>query len=243
MGSSPKLFRKIYEQFDAPISRFDCGRICAAINGGDPVCCDTEHAVPVVDKAEWKLLKKRTDLWRLYKPDDAVGRGIVEDAGEHCRAIECKGAAFCERNNRTLACRAFPFFPYFTREDEVIGLSYYWTFEDRCWVISNLQIVDQEFIDQFLHSYEMLFERDEDEADAFREQSTNMRRVFSRWKRPIPIIGRDGSYLKELPKGGGIVKAELSDFIKHEPYRSLEEYRKAVEELDAEVPEGAAELF
>ena len=55
-------FGSLYKDFNAPISRFDCGRKCAPLNGGEPVCCSTQNAVPVVHKVEFEFLKARTDL-------------------------------------------------------------------------------------------------------------------------------------------------------------------------------------
>lgn len=227
-----KHFAKVHERFDAPIAeRYDCGRYCAPLNGGQPVCCTTEHAIPVVDKEEWRLLKTRTDLWSKFKPKDRDSKEIVDELHHNCTAIECKGAAFCERHNRTLACRAFPFFPYFTREQEIAGISYYWTFEDRCWVISNLQIVEPEFIRQLIWAYQYLFKRDDEERQAYLDQSANMRRVFSRSGRPIPVIGRDGELYKVMPKTGGKLQpAKWSEFRPIGPYRSDAAYAKAIRE-------------
>jgi hypothetical protein len=230
MTLKPAHFREIHRDFEAPISRHDCGRHCAPLNGGEPVCCTTGHAIPVVDQAEWSLLKSQTDLWHRFKPFDAASRQVVDDLHPRCTAIECKGAAQCERENRTLACRAFPFFPYITRDDELIGMSYYWTFEDRCWVISNLRVVEQRYVREFIQAYERLFAADEEERDVNRDYSASMRRVFSRWNRPIPLIGRDGGYFKILPHGGGIEKATVDEFGSHGPYVSPVVYWAAVAE-------------
>ena len=48
--AQPADFREIYEGFQSPLSRFDCGKHCAPLNGGEPVCCTTRHAIPVVHK-------------------------------------------------------------------------------------------------------------------------------------------------------------------------------------------------
>src|SRR5690349_21937260 len=122
----PQDFATLYEGFTAPVSRFDCGRKCAPLNGGSPVCCSTENAVPVVHKVEFDLLKGRTDLWSKFKPYDYATRQIVEELTSDCMAIHCKGARFCERDNRTIACRGFPFYPYMTREKQFVGLGTYW---------------------------------------------------------------------------------------------------------------------
>lgn len=230
----PTHFQQVYDRFQASISRYDCGKKCAPLNGGEPVCCTTEAAVPIAHNSEWQLLKSRTDLWHPFKPIDAATRQIVKETAADCKAIECKGAAFCERDNRTLACRAFPFFPYITREGEFVGLGYFWEFEDRCWVISNLRIVNRKFVKEFVAAHEYLFEQDPQEKEYAENHSATARRVFSRWKRFFPLIGRDGGYFKVLPHGGGIVKARLSEFRAHGPYESDAAYRKAVEEAKAE---------
>ncbi|MFP4004965.1 MAG: hypothetical protein ACLFV8_14420 [Alphaproteobacteria bacterium] len=234
-----KHFAKAYKGFDAPISeRHDCGRYCAPLNGGKALCCSTDHTIPVVDKEEFRLLKERTDLWSKYKPTDAHSQKIVDDLHHHCTAIKCKGVEFCERHNRTIACRAFPFFPYFTREEEIVGVSYYWSFEDRCWVLSNLRIAEPEFVRQLIWAYEYLFKRDEEERQAYIDQSVSMRRVFSRANRAIPIIGRDGEPCKVMPKTGGkVVPAKWSDFKPMGPYRSNAAYAEAIREAGGD-PKG-----
>ena len=75
-------FASLYEGFTAPVSRFDCGRKCAPLNGGEPVCCSTQNAVPVVHKVEFELLKSRTDLWSKFKPYDYATRQIVAGGGQ-----------------------------------------------------------------------------------------------------------------------------------------------------------------
>ena len=123
MVNTSQDFDRIYKKFQAPISkRYDCGQKCAPLNAGIPVCCDHDRAVPIADKGEWDLLRKRTDLWSIYTPKNKTEEKEFGDLAEGCQSIICKGAKFCERENRTIACRAFPFFPYFTKEKELFGL-------------------------------------------------------------------------------------------------------------------------
>ncbi len=219
MAAPREVFVEVYARFRSAISRYDCGTKCAPHNGGVPVCCSTEHAVPIVDVTEWELLRSRTDLWRPYVPDDAEGRKIVADLHPQTCAIECKGARFCERENRSLACRAFPFAPYLTRDGDFPGLTYYWTFEDRCWVISNLQIVDRQFIRECVAAYELVFAHDRVEYQSFFEHSAAMRRVFTRWGRLIPVIGREGGLFAIEPRSHRLRPAQLEEFSRHGPYR------------------------
>lgn len=213
-------YESIYAGFEAAISRYDCGQYCAPHNGGEPVCCSTKNAIPIATVEEWKFLKSRTDLWHIYQPRTEAERKIKEELPHDCRALECKGAAFCERQNRTLSCRSFPFFPYITKGYEFVGLAYYWYFEDRCWVISNLQIVEREFVNEFVSTFELLFRKVPGEFEVFRDYSASMRRAFSRWKRNIPLIGRDGGYFEVVPNSGEIRLAKVEDFLKHGPYKA-----------------------
>jgi hypothetical protein len=238
---TPQDFADIYVGFDAPVSRFDCGRKCAPLNGGQPVCCTTGDAVPVVDKAEFRLLRTRTDLWRRFKPYDSATRKIVNELATSCCAIECKGARFCERDNRTIACRSFPFFPYIDRDRQFIGLSVYWTFEDRCWMMSQMELVDRAFIDQFAAAFRRIFAKDKAEFDTFVEFSASMRRVFTRKKRKLPLLSLRGELMiidpgKPVPRRG-----RPNEFPKWGPFVSESAYRRAVKEAEGTVPsEGLA---
>ena len=230
MAAKAKHYEKMHGMLQASISeKVDCGKMCAPLNGGLPVCCTADHAVPVVTTGEWKHLKNTTEAWKKFKPKDKAGRKIVDELHEDCRAIECKIAPFCDRSSRTLACRSFPFFPYFNKQEELIGLSYYWIFDDRCWIISNLQVVEDQYIQEMIETYEYLFKKDLEEKEAFLDESKRMRRVFGRKGKVIPIIGRDGGFFKVLPKTKGeVVPAKLSDFGAHGPYKSEAAYAKAI---------------
>jgi hypothetical protein len=231
-------FAALYEGFTAPVSRFDCGRKCAPLNGGEPVCCSTQNAVPVVHKVEFDLLKGRTDLWSKFKPYDYATRQIVAELTSDCMAIHCKGARFCERDNRTIACRGFPFYPYLTRERQFIGIGTYWVFEDRCWMMSNIEIVDRAFVDQFIATYEALFVKDESEFKTYVDFSASARRVYSRWKRQIPLLGREGELLIVDPSTGVARPGRGKEFPKAKPFTSEKEYRAAIKEAGGEVPAG-----
>ena len=214
-----ELYRGVYQKFQAPVSQFDCGRKCAPHNGGEPVCCSTEHAIPVADRPEFDLLRSRTDLWRRYKPTDAQGRREIADLHHDCVAIQCKGARHCERDNRTMACRAFPFFPYMTRKGEILGLAYYWAFEDRCWIISNLGVVTPRFVQECIDAFEMMFAADRLEFEIHLRLAADMRRVFARRNAIIPIVGRDGTFFAVEPRTHVLRLATPAEFAAFGPYR------------------------
>jgi len=229
-GMQPQDYAVLYDRFQASVSRYDCGKYCAPLNNGEPVCCTTGHAIPIMDKTEFKLLQTRSDLWHKFKITNAADRDLLSDMHKSCMAAECKGARHCERDNRSFACRAFPFYPYITREDKVVGLATYWTFEDRCWLMSNMQVVEQDFIEEFIIAYEMVFEKDSYERKVMREQSANHRRRFSRLNRIIPLIGREGGFFKVMPRSGEIRPAKITEFKKQGPFGSERAYKKAIKE-------------
>ncbi len=217
MSPTPKHYAEIYKTLQAPISKvYDCGSKCAPYNNGEPVCCTTGHAIPIVEHSEYKLLKSRTTMWKPFKPKDAAERAEVADLkGSDCRAVECNGARSCERDNRSMACRTFPFFPYFNPAGELVGLATYWTFEGQCWVISNLTIVEQPFVDEMMKAHELLFAADDQWRDTYKRQSATMRGVYSRKREKFPVIGRDGRYSWVLPNTGGTMKpAKKSELLK-----------------------------
>jgi hypothetical protein len=215
MAPTPKHYAEIYERLQAPISKvYDCGKMCSPYNNGEPVCCTTGHAIPIVEHSEYRLLKSRTTMWQPFKPKDKWERAEVADLkGSDCRAVACQGARLCERDNRSMACRTFPFFPYFNPDGELFGLATYWAFEGQCWVISNITIVEKPFIDEMIEAHEMLFAADAEWRGTYRQQSATMRGAYSRKKERFPVIGRDGKYYWVLPHSGGTMipakKAEL----------------------------------
>ncbi len=237
----PADFAVVFERFQSSVSRYDCGRFCSPLNNGEPVCCSTDNAIPIVDKTEFQLLKSRTDLWHLYKPVDAASRQIVDELHKSCTAIECKGARFCARDNRTMACRAFPFYPYFNRQGDLLGLATYWGFEDRCWLISNMQVVERDFVQEFIAAYEFIFERDPDELKAMKSQSAYHRRTFTRRNEAIALIGRDGGFFRILPHGGRMVPVEADKLPRYGSYKSEAAYRRAVKEAGGD-PAAADQL-
>lgn len=235
-GMQPKDFAELYDKFQANVSRYDCGRFCGPLNGGTPVCCSTQHAVPVVERTEFALLKTRSDLWHRFKPYDATTKKIVSELASSCCAIECKGAMFCERDNRTLACRAFPFYPYIDRAGALIGIGTYWIYEDRCWLISNMQVVERDFLQEFIAAYEFCFAKDPAEFETMKQHSATHRRTFTRQKRPIYLIAREGGFLKVLPAGKGVVKVASEDLPRIGIYKSERSYAKAVKIAGGTLP-------
>lgn len=214
-------FSSIYDRFRSPIATFDCGQKCAPYNeNGVPFCCDPRHAVPTAYRAEWEYLRVNTDLWKEWdsgSPKENERLQKQTPVGQVL--IACKGAANCQRGFRSITCRAFPFFPYISSTDEFLGLSYYWDYEDRCWVISNLDIVTTEYRAEFISVYEELFNVYPEEYENFKNHSAYMRKLFLRRKRVIPLLHRNGGYYKLSPGSERMRKIQANVLPKFGPYK------------------------
>lgn len=217
----PHDFADLYAGFQAPISALDCGDRCAPYNErAVPFCCDTRHAVPSAYQNEWAYLRSSTTLWHLWDGGDTAETAILREQTPSGQVlIACLGHERCQREFRSLTCRAFPFFPYVTKERRFIGLSYYWEYEDRCWVISHLHQVSQVYICQFVTTYEALFDQIPEELENFRYHSGVMRRVFGRRRRAIPLLHRNGNAYKVTPRNGRLRRVKVHSLPKFGPYK------------------------
>jgi hypothetical protein len=197
-------FATLYAQFRSPITELDCGRKCAPYNEkGVPFCCDTGHTVPSAYLEEWEFLETATDLWHPWQAKDDVETNRLHSmTPEGHTLIACQGHDHCQRNYRSMTCRAFPFYPYISEEDKFIGLSYYWDYEDRCWVISNLDVVRTEYRQEFIAAYEVIFEKLPEEWEIFSHHSEVMRKIFTHRRRAIPLLHRNGENYTVSPTSG-----------------------------------------
>lgn len=214
-------FASLHANFHSPIAAFDCGEKCAPYNErGVPFCCDTSHVVPTAYQKEWEYLQANTDLWHLWASDDfALVADLRQQTPEGMVLVECLGHQLCQRNYRAITCRAFPFFPYITRQGNFIGLAAYWEFEDSCWVISNLQVVTHEYLAQFVSTFDRLFDQAPEELENYRYFSGLMRRVFGRRHQAISVLHRNGQYYKVTPRNGRMRLIHLDQLPSFGPYK------------------------
>ena len=220
-ASAEMNFGALYERFQAPIAALNCGHKCAPYNeNGVPFCCDTRHAVPTAYTAEWEYLQRNTELWHLWRSDDPDETAALQNETPKGQVlIACLGHELCQRGFRSITCRSFPFFPYIDREGGFIGISYYWEYEDRCWVISNLKVVSPEYRAEFIATYDSIFETMPEERENFRYHSMMMRRIFGRRHRAIPLLHRNGSVYKITPRNGRMRRVVVDKLPKFGPYK------------------------
>jgi len=218
-------FAAIYAGFQTAIAAINCGNQCAPYNEkGVPFCCDIRHAIPTAYLSEWDYLRNGTDLWHIWKGKNSKEtEKFTHQVPDGLVLIACLGHDHCERDYRSITCRSFPFFPFISQRGEFLGISYYWEYEDRCWIISNLQAVTLDYISDFITTYEALFRIFPEEKQNFRSHSIIMRRVFSRWRRAIPLFHRNGGMYKVSSRSGRMRRVTDNQFRKHGPYKIAQE--------------------
>jgi len=220
----PKIdFRKVYQFFDSPITTLDCGEKCAIYNpNGIPFCCDIFHAVPAVYHQEWNYLQKNSNFWHRWKPNECAGKTtsaeiIRENLPENMILLACRGIP-CQREHRALSCRQFPFFPYISDDFRFIGMTYEWEFEQQCWLISNLSQVSATYRQEFINTFDEIFNQWPEEMESYAIKSEEMRTVFLERKLKLPILHRNGKCYLLNPGNERLSQVDPDHYRKFYPY-------------------------
>jgi hypothetical protein len=215
----------LYEIFQAPLSRIDCGNRCAPFNDKkQPFCCDTRYVVPVAYRAEWAFLQEQSKMWVPYErqAENNYFADLEKDVARDQVLISCSGHLHCERQYRTICCRAFPFYPYINSNNEFIGLAYYWEYENLCWVISNLHMITKEYRDEFISVFDMIFDKIPQEKVDYYHYSSVHRSEYSKNRKKITLIHREGgndiSFFRISPKTEWLESIELAKLPAFYPY-------------------------
>jgi hypothetical protein len=216
--------RALYDVFDAPIAALDCGKKCAPQNpSGKPFCCDICHAVPAAYTSEWDYLSGTTDLWHRYRDDECASPPKPEPASSVADEtpppgilpLACLGPSLCQRPNRVLSCRAFPFFPYISSDGRILGLACEWEFESVCWVISNLSQVTDEYRATFLRTFDHLLALFDEIFENYAYHSERMRAHYASKGKRFPLLHRNGRAYLVSPGSERMRRVEPSQLPKH----------------------------
>lgn len=204
-------FEQLYKRFDHPVTGLDCGEQCRRFNPrGAPFCCDICTAVPVAYPEEWAYLKSSTNLWTLYRGNECGGTMASAEELEALRAevprgmllLACLGADRCQRPYRSLTCRQFPFFPYFTADFRFIGLAGEWPYARVCWVLSHLGEVTQAYREEFTRTFDEFFSLWPQEMQGYADHSEELREEAMKMRQRIPLLHRDGTFRLISPRSG-----------------------------------------
>jgi hypothetical protein len=175
--------------------------------------------VPTAYETEWEYLKTNTNLWYIWKDSDPEYTAkLARETPDEQVLIQCLGHKQCQRNFRSITCRAFPFFPYITGNDVFIGLAYYWEYEARCWVINYLEYVTQRYVRTFVAAYVELFNQIPNELQNFKSYSSRMRKIFRKQHRRIPLLHCLGGTFLVHPENEELERINPIDLPKFGPY-------------------------
>jgi hypothetical protein len=121
-GLSPEQIQEYYSLLNEEITTYDCGTLCAPLNNGVPFCCSVKFAVPLLYKTEFSYLRSKGEMWSEWNPKTKKEKRLLKDLSAAEVYCECKGAANCTRDQRSISCRTYPLEPYINENGEVTGL-------------------------------------------------------------------------------------------------------------------------
>lgn len=202
----PENFEELYRDFQSAPAVFDCGKKCAPFNEGVPFCCDTGWVVPIAYAPEWKFLEKRSRLWHEFRPRNPDEFTLYDEIDHRENVfIECRGVKHCERHNRSVSCRTFPYEPYFDNGGNLLGLVFNRTLEGKCYMVDRHRVVTKAFIRSFLRFFERMFQLLPSEKELYMEESRVYRQKMSRRKKPVVVLTPDGPF-QAAYRGGKLIK-------------------------------------
>lgn len=217
-------FQKLYSDFAMPLAEIDCGKKCGPHNEyGVPFCCDIQQVVPSAFELEWAYLRENTDLWQPWSSSGDLAQELDEELQDGQVLLMCLGHRECQREYRTLTCRAFPFYPYLDRNGEFRGMSYYPDFRQVCWIISNLNLVSQDFKEGFQRAFERIFDLYPDYHQNFLGYCDYVRLKASAKEEEVILLDFSGKVFAIDPQTERINQVEYKDLPAFGPYEITRE--------------------
>ena len=172
-----KDIEKLLEFTSEEICDFDCGEICSRKNRNRiPYCCDIDKVVPVLYREEFDYFKKRTDMWRLFRPRCKEEKKMVDELDKNQVMARCKGPKKCDRRYRGFVCRNFPTYPYFNGKGRVVGLFFSRTLNGKCVLIDRPEIIRKEYIRSQIKFWNYLLNRVPGEREFYQKFASSSKK-------------------------------------------------------------------
>ncbi len=182
-----KDYPELYRILQAPVVKdVNCGSKCSEWNNGTPVCCENETTTPVLYTSEFEYLKDKLDAEGNKKWHKVKGHGL-EVLDDEVLA-SCTGPSKCNRDNRSLVCRTFPFYPYITEAGELVGMCHYEDYDSKCWVLMNDVLVNPQFVSEFEQLWHAIFQKYPAEILNYAATSRMMYKQYAKKGKRMPII-------------------------------------------------------
>lgn len=185
-----------YSLLSDEITTYDCGSLCKGDNNGEPYCCTTRHAVPLLYKGEFEYLQSVGNLWSIWVPKSKDEKELLEEASRDQLFCECKGVAHCVRDERSISCRTFPLEPYVDRRGVFVGLTFLRDFTEKdaetgkvkCPLTRRKNDIQQGFIDSHFLFWEKIMLRRAEEYEIYQDTSKRLRRERKRTGRAFHVL-------------------------------------------------------
>lgn len=194
-GLSEQSIAIYHHLLDQEITDYDCGKLCAHLNKGVPLCCSEQYTLPLLYKSELAMLQKKGDMWKQWQPKKRKEKKLVGKLDKQEAYCQCTGIEFCLREQRSIACRTFPLEPYLDENGNLAGLVFVADFRLNPEKTSNLRCPltqrPDDIRDQYIQSA-LLFWREllriPAEYHTYLESSRSLRKKHSKSGIAIKIL-------------------------------------------------------
>jgi hypothetical protein len=180
--------------------------------------------IPSAYQDEWDYLREESKLWRPWRGTTQIeAEKLNEDLQDGQVLIQCLGYKDCQRDFRTITCRAFPFYPYLTSSEEFIALAYYQDFRKECWIINNLGVVSLQYKQEFHTVYKRLFDLFPETKTAYLDFSSFMRQNSANNKEDLVALGFAGELFLIDPTTEEVRSGQYSELEAYGPFKIARE--------------------
>jgi hypothetical protein len=186
-----KQIRRFYRLLSTPMTRFNCGRLCAPANGGIPLCCDRSEVIPILFLGEFRWHRARSRFWKRTRPRNRGEKKLMDEATAYTVFAECPGVKDCRRSLRALVCRLYPFEPYVAKDGHVKGLVYSEgaRTNDACPLIGRKRNTYRgEYIRNAIQVWSEILASIPEEQELYYDESRKLDRKYRRKKTPLLIF-------------------------------------------------------
>ena len=165
----PRVYKKIYRMLDevSPVS-FDCGEICGE------ACChmaDNDYGIFLLPGEE---RIQNPDHWLSFEWVDATECVYPAFEDGKLAFVRCAGPSNCDRKNRPIQCRTFPYLPVIKNDGSLV-LSFNEMELDYCCPLAEQRVrPNKNFIKRTLEAWRILI-RDTRIRDALYKGRSSMR--------------------------------------------------------------------
>ena len=187
---SSEELHELFELMSHPMISFDCGQLCRDTGDGMPVCCDHSNFHPLLFTDEYKWLKAhRGAQWKKFVPKSKLDRKEVKELADHLIFADCPGIENCNRDNRALVCRFFPFEPHVCGDGKVQGLAFITEDEKKCPLVKKpRKTFSKRYVNASIKVWQKIIDAYPDEKELYVSESKKRERRAKRKDKRVRLL-------------------------------------------------------